>query len=151
MNFKRRFLPAALGLLMTLVIACGSSSELGVGVIQDAAPSPVVDIKILATPIASDLQPASAIIGTAGTAPVAVGSGQTPGSTSPAGIGPAGITTSKDNGGSPLVLAALRPVGTGVGDLTPPYVLLLADGSTATSEELNRAGKPVFLMFTATW
>ena len=49
------------------------------------------------------------------------------------------------------MLAALRPVGTGVGDLTPPYVLLLADGSTATSEELSRAGKPVFLMFTATW
>lgn len=54
-------------------------------------------------------------------------------------------------GKSPRALAGLPPVGTGVGDLSPGYGLLLADGSTVTSGDLTKAGKPVFLMFTATW
>ena len=63
--------------------------------------------------------------------------------------GPTG--SSLATGESPVPPSDLPGVGTGVGDLSPGYGLLLADGSTVTSGDLARAGKPVFLMFTATW
>ena len=47
--------------------------------------------------------------------------------------------------------ASLPPVGAGVGELAPSYSLTLFDGSTVSSEDLTKAGKPVFLFFTATW
>ena len=47
--------------------------------------------------------------------------------------------------------ASLPPVGAGVGELAPGYSLTLFDGSTVSSEDLTKAGKPVFLFFTATW
>ena len=46
---------------------------------------------------------------------------------------------------------SLPPVGAGVGELAPSYSLTLFDGSTVSSEDLAKAGKPVFLFFTATW
>ena len=46
---------------------------------------------------------------------------------------------------------SLPPVGAGVGELAPSYSLTLLDGSTVSSEDLVKAGKPVFLFFTATW
>ena len=46
---------------------------------------------------------------------------------------------------------SLPPVGAGVGELAPSYSLTLFDGSTVSSEDLTKAGQPVFLFFTATW
>jgi len=43
------------------------------------------------------------------------------------------------------------PVGVSVGERAPDFAILLADGTTVTSEELALQGKPAFLMFFATW
>ena len=47
--------------------------------------------------------------------------------------------------------AAAIPVGASVGERVPGFAILLADGTTVTSQELALQGKPAFLMFFATW
>lgn len=43
------------------------------------------------------------------------------------------------------------PVGVSVGERPPHFAILLADGTTVTSEALALEGKSAFLMFFATW
>ena len=61
------------------------------------------------------------------------------------------ITPTEVTPADALPTASLPPVGAGVGELAPSYSLTLFDGSTVSSEDLTKAGKPVFLFFTATW
>ena len=84
-------------------------------------------------------------------APTAVGGGQSAASASPAAAKPVVTMASVVPEESPVTPVDLPAVGTSAGDLSPGYTLLLADGSTVSSKDLTRAGKPVFLMFTATW
>ena len=47
--------------------------------------------------------------------------------------------------------APAAPVGTGVGATPPPFVMRLADGGAVASADLAAAGRPVFMMYFATW
>lgn len=42
-------------------------------------------------------------------------------------------------------------VGTDVGSAPPPFTMRLSDGSAVASEALVAAGRPVFMMYFATW
>ena len=42
-------------------------------------------------------------------------------------------------------------VGTDVGNAPPPFAMRLTDGSTVASSDLAAAGRPVFMMYFATW
>ncbi len=43
------------------------------------------------------------------------------------------------------------PAGTGVGETPPDFAMQLADGMAITSQDLSAAGRPVFMMYFATW
>ena len=138
MIYHQRTVLAALAAALALAIACGSAAEPGTGVAQISEQNPVAAVGTVAVPVAAATQPAAVTA-----APVA-----------------APAPTSRANVEAPVEAAVTDPpepaaqspsVGTGVGDLSPSYLLRLADGSTVTSADLTAAGKPVFLMFTATW
>ena len=42
-------------------------------------------------------------------------------------------------------------VGTHVGNAPPPFAMRLTDGSAVASDTLVAAGRPVFMMYFATW
>jgi len=137
MIYNQRYVIAAMVAVAALAIACGSAAETGPGVAQKSEQAPVAAAVTMAAPVAAATRPGAAKT-----------PGDAPAPTAEAGVqAPVDATVTKT--GEPAV--DLPPVGTGVGDLAPSYGLLLAGGATVTSADLTGAGKPVFLMFTATW
>ena len=128
-----RFVLAALAIAVVLAIGCGSAAEPGPAATQVRAPSAVVTAQATVTPAPNTKQPVTA-------APVATlvdTPAQTAGGASQAAQEPVVTTALAAPEESPVASVGLPAVGTGAGDLSPGYALLLADGSTVTSEDLT--------------
>ena len=70
----------------------------------------------------------------------------------------AGTPTPPANGAAPPSSDTAIPTpgvpvmtGTDVGNAPPPFAMRLSDGSSVASDALLAAGRPVFMMYFATW
>ena len=144
-----------LALSTILAVACGTTEQPGPGGSQESGGG------MAGTETAMVDHPTAAADATAMQEPSAAAGGVTAESTDTTTVVAARSTTAPDTAAviTPTEVtlaeaaptASLPPVGAGVGELAPSYSLTLFDGSTVSSEDLTKAGKPVFLFFTATW
>ena len=148
-----------LALSMIVAVACGATEQPASGGSQESGggmaasetavadhPTPAAEAAATAMPEPS---PAAAGV-TAESTDTTAATAATVAESTAAATAAAESTAAVDPTDAPPA-ESLPPVGAGVGELAPSYSLTLFDGSTVSSEDLAKAGKPVFLFFTATW
>ncbi len=158
---------AALAVVLTAVVISCRPSESPTAVSQPAAVTtvqPLAPTNTVALAPSREIPPTMAVIqstpetatsGAAATLPTAV-SATKPASASSTPT-PATVAATPEPTQPPLPTAAPTPapstakVGTNVGDAAPDFAVQLTDSTEIASEQLLEPGRPVFMVYFATW